>query len=196
MQQLAALPSETSAPNTVITEAAVAQLGLEVVPAGWLIQTSHPLTDAQITSARHLAAQVGLALETRSQAPTSAEVLDWATAAGILLALGILAMTVGLIRAESARDLDTLVATGASGATRRTITAATAGWLALLGALVGTVAGYVAAIGYYRGAGDSLGSLSAVPTLNLLIILVGLPVVAAVAGWLFSGRQRAFIAHQ
>ena len=37
-----------------------------------------------------------------------------ATAAGALLALAILAMTVGLIRSESAGDLRTLTATGAT----------------------------------------------------------------------------------
>jgi putative ABC transport system permease protein len=196
MQQLSALPPGTSAPNTVITEEALHQLGLDVVPAGWLIQTTHPLTDAQISRARQMAADAGFALETQSQAPTSAEVLNWSTAAGIALALGILAMTVGLIRAETARDQETLAATGASGPTLRTITAATAAGLAILGAVLGTVAGYVAAIGFFRGSGDSIGSLHAIPTVNLLIILVGLPVVAAVAGWLFSGRQPASITHQ
>jgi putative ABC transport system permease protein len=198
MQQLDALPSGTSAPNTVITENAVRKLGLDVTPTGWLIQTPHPLTEAQITGARQSAAAAGMSIETSSQAPTSAEVLNWATAAGILLALGILAMTVGLIRAETARDLRTLVATGAGGRTRRTITAATAGTLALLGAVLGTIAGYVAAIAWFRseGGGNGLGALSAVPTANLLIILVGMPLVATVAGWLFSGRQPPAIAHQ
>jgi putative ABC transport system permease protein len=58
-----------------------------------------------------------------------------ATAAGAILALAILAMTVGLIRSESAGDLRTLTATGATPSIRRTLTAATAGTLALLGAL-------------------------------------------------------------
>ena len=71
---------------------------------------------------------------------------------GILLALGILAMSVGLIRSETAGDLRILAATGASGATRRTLTAATAGALGLLGAVMGTVAAYVATIAYASGA--------------------------------------------
>ena len=67
---------------------------------------------------------------------------------GIALALGILAMTIGLIRSETASDLRTLTATGASSPTRRELTAATAFALALGGAVLGTVAAYVAAIGY------------------------------------------------
>lgn len=198
MQQLDGLPAGTSAPNTVITENAVHRLGLDVVPGGWFIQTAHPLTEAQINTARQAAAEAGMSIETKSEAPSLAEVLNWATAAGMLLALGILAMTVGLIRAETARDLRTLVATGAGGPTRRTITAATAGTLALLGAVLGTIAGYVAAIAWFRSeaGGGGLSSLSSVPTTNLLLILVGLPLIATAAGWVFSGRQPASIAHQ
>ena len=65
-----------------------------------------------------------------------------------MLALGILAMSVGLIRSETASDLRTLTATGASSRTRRTLTAATAGALGLAGAVLGTAAAYVAAIAY------------------------------------------------
>ena len=46
--------------------------------------------------------------------------------AGILLALGVLAATVGLIRGESANELRTLTATGATRSVRRGITAVTA----------------------------------------------------------------------
>ena len=54
----------------------------------------------------------------------------------------------GLVRSETAGDLRTLAATGASGWTRRMLTAATAGALGLAGAVLGTVAAYTAAIGF------------------------------------------------
>jgi putative ABC transport system permease protein len=50
-----------------------------------------------------------------------------ATVGGILIALGVLAMTAGLIRSETAGDLRTLTATGAGG--RTSLMAAVAGWL-------------------------------------------------------------------
>ena len=197
IQEISALPSGTSAPNTVITEHAVHQLGLQVSTAGWLIQTTHPPTAAQITNARLTAAAAGLTLETKSSAPSSAEILTWATVFGIALALAILAMTIGLIRSETASDLRTLTATGASGTTRRNLTAATAGALALLGAVLGTVAAYVAAIGYsWDNANDGLSSLSNIPTINLLLILVGMPLIAVAGGWLFAGREPSGVAHQ
>ena len=197
IQEVSALPSGTSAPNTVITEHAVHELHLQVTTSGWLIQTPSPPTASQINSARLTAAAAGMTVETKSSAPTSAEIINWATVFGILLALGILAMSVGLIRSETASDLRTLAATGASSSTRRTLTAATAGALALLGAGLGTAAGYVAAIAYSSGSSlDGLSSLSNVPVQNLLIILVGMPLIAAAAGWLLAGREPAAIAHQ
>lgn len=69
-----------------------------------------------------------------------------ATTAGILVGLSILAMTVELIRSETEGDLRTLTATGASTRIRRTLTSATAGFLALLGALLGTAVAYLGSV--------------------------------------------------
>ena len=197
IQQVNALPSGTSGPNTVITEHAIHALGLHASVSGWLVQTPHPPTAAQITSARLTAAAAGMTIETKSSTPASAEILDWATVFGIVLALGILAMTVGLIRSETSRDLRTLTATGASSLTRRELTAATAFALALGGAVLGTVAAYVAAVGYaWDNPLDGLSELSSVPAQQLLLIVVGMPVIAAVVGWLLAGREPAVISRQ
>jgi len=199
IQEVSALPSGTSAPNTVITEHAVQKFHLSPFAAGWLIQTAHPLTSAQIHDARLAAGAAGLTVETRSSAPTSATIINWATVFGIVLALAILAMSVGLIRSETASDLRTLAATGASGRARRTITATTAGALGFTGAVLGTVGGYVAAAGWFR-TNSFNGGLSAlvttIPVTNLLIILVGMPLIAVVIGWLLAGREPRGMAHQ
>jgi len=139
-----------------------------------------------------------MTIETKNSAPSSAEILNYATAFGIALALGILAMSIGLIRSETASDLRTLTATGASSLTRRELTAATAFALALGGAVLGTVAAYVAAIGYaWANPLDGLSELSnSVPIQQLLFILVGMPVVAAVVGWLMAGREPSAISRQ
>ena len=114
------------------------------------------------------------------------------------IALSILAMIIGLIRAEAARDLRTLAAAGASSYTRRTITAISAAALGFLGAILGTLAGYVAVIGWLRSSSlhGGLSSLANVPVPNLLAILVGLPLLAAVAAWLLAGREPPAIARQ
>jgi putative ABC transport system permease protein len=197
MQTVDALPSGTSAPNTVITEHAVHALGLTPFVSGWLVRAAHPPTAAQISNARAAAAAAGLTIETRSSIPSVTAITGWATAAGILLALCILAMSIGLIRSETAGDLRILTATGAAGPTRRMITAATAGTLGLAGGLLGTAAGYLGAIAWFRDSpNDGLSALASVPVWNLVIIVAGLPLAAAAAGWLLAGREPAAIARR
>jgi putative ABC transport system permease protein len=197
MQEVNALPAGTSAPNTVITEYAVQKLGLTPITAGWLVETAKPLSAAQLTGARATAAAANLSIETKSSIPTSATIIDWATLVGILLALGILAMSIGLIRSETADELRILSATGASSRTRRSLTAATAGALALVGAVVGVMGAYVAMVGFSSNNNlDGLSSLTSVPVANLLLILVAMPLVAAIVAWLAAWREPKGISRQ
>jgi putative ABC transport system permease protein len=200
IQQMGLLPLGTSAPNTVITEHAVHAFGLTATMAtvGWLIETPEPLTAAQIHGAQASAAAADMSIETRNDQPTSFEVIGWATATGIAIALCILAMCVGLIRSETAGDLRTLAATGASSYTRRTLTAATAGALGLFGGILGTFVGYVGVVGWLRdnSVNGGLASLASVPLVDLLLLSLGLPMAAAVAGWLLAGREPPAISRQ
>jgi putative ABC transport system permease protein len=181
------LPSGTSAPNTVITLHAVQALHAKMLLAGWLVQTRKPLTAVQISATRSAVAGAGGTLETKSGELGLSQIANGATAAGILIALGVLAMSVGLIRSESAGDLRTLAATGASGLTRRAITSATAGALALLGAALGSAVAFAAVVAWAPG--SLAATLAHVPWADVLLILAGLPLMAAVVGWLFAGRQ-------
>ncbi len=193
IQSFRQLPLYTSAPGTLLTTGAMQRLGLDAVPAAWWIQASGPLTSQQIQTARATAASLGLYLETTTKQASLAPLRNWSTAVGILLALGVLGMTVGLIRSETAGDLRVLAAAGASSTTRRTITGATSGALALLGALLGTAGAYAALLVWYR---SDLSPLDRVPAGNLVMILVGLPVLAAAGGWLLAGREPRGIARQ
>jgi len=199
IQEVSQLPSGTSAPNTVVTEHAITTLHLQnsIGVEGWLIQLPNGLTATQVTDAQRIAAAAGMGIETRNSIPSLAQIIDTATLFGIVLAIGILGLSVGLVRSEAARDLRTLAATGAGGGTRRTITATTAGALGLTGAVVGIVGGYLAAIGFFRSNSlDGLSSLSSIPVTNLLVILAGMPLAATVLGWLLAGRDPASIARQ
>ncbi|HET6911327.1 MAG TPA: hypothetical protein VFH54_18515, partial [Mycobacteriales bacterium] len=187
------LPAYTSAPDILLTEHAMQEMGLQPIFAGWLIQTPGSLTSSQIATARQDAATVGLYVETRKPQSSNAALVNWSTTAGILLALGVLAMTVGLIRSETANDLRTLTATGASRRTRRALTAFTAGALAFLGASVGVAGSYAALLAWHR---SDLAPLGRVPVANLVVILACLPVAAAAGGWLLAGRQPSAISRQ
>jgi putative ABC transport system permease protein len=113
--------------------------------------------------------------------------------AGLLVALGVVAMTVGLVRSDAARDLHVLAATGATSGTRRTLTAATAAGLAVLGVILGTAGAY---LGLAASFARDLGALFPIPVAHLAVIVVGLPLLATTAGWLVSGRTVADIARQ
>ena len=180
------LPAYTSGPTAMITEAALARHGWVRFRSGWLLESPHALTTQQIATARARAARAGLAIETRSTQDYLTRIRAISTGIGALLALAIVAMTVGLIRSESARDVRTLTATGASSRTRRALTSSTAGALALFGVVLGTGGAYVALVaGYHR----DLGRLVPLPWGHLAAIAIGLPLVAAGAGWLLAGRE-------
>ena len=194
IQTIGGLPSGTSAPNTVITEQAVSRYHLTLSLNGWLIQAPGPLTPAQISTARQLALTYGVTVETKAGALGLGELTDGATALGIVIALSVLAMSVGLIRSETAQDMRTLTATGASATTRRTITAATAAALGLLGAILGVAGAVIACLAW---AHSNLSAMFGdVPLTDVLILLIGLPLVAAAGGWLLAGREPEAIARQ
>ena len=159
-------------PSSFVTLGGLRRHGWKQTSAGWLVESSRPLTSEQIAAARELAAEAGLTIEVQRESTSFAKPIAIATAAGALLALAILAMTVGLIRSESAGDLRTLTATGATNRIRRTLTAATAGALALLGALLGVAGAYLALAATYL---DDLGYLSGIPLLSLVLDRRGRP---------------------
>lgn len=198
IQELSALPTGTSAPNTVITEHAMRALHLTATPTSWLVQSSQPFTASQIAGAQLTASTTELTVESKNDQPSSSAVIGWATIFGIAIALGVLGMSVGLVRSETASDLRTLAATGASGFTRRTLTAVTAGALGFLGALLGTLGGYIGMIGWLRGnaLNGGISALADVPVDQLLLIVLGMPALAAAVGWLFAGREPTALAHQ
>ena len=186
-------PGYADQPKNFLTEAAMRSHGWLQVRAGWLIQADHAITSQQRADARDLAARSGLTVVARNQQRGLYVTRLVATAAGMLLALGILAMTVGLIRGEAARDLQTLTATGATSSARRMLSAATASALALLGAILGLVGAYIGLIGGYQ---DDLGPLAPIPISNLAIVVVGLPLVAGAVAWLVGGREPPVLARQ
>ena len=194
IQVLSGLPADLADPNLVLTTYAVHKYGLHAYPAAWLIQTRQPLTAAQINGIRQHAEMLGLSIQTKNDNPSLSQLDTWATEAGMLLALGVLALTVGLVRSQTTGDLRILTATGATGRTRRSITSATAAGLGLLGALVGTAVAYLGAVAYFRS--QLSERLNHVPALDLILILAGLPAIAAVGGWLFAGREPSGIARQ
>jgi len=194
IQTVSSLPSGTDAPNTVITEYAARRYHFQAQLFGWLIQAPAPLTAAQIRAARRVVLAYQAPLEIASGGTDFGEIAGVGTALGILIALGVLAASVGLIRSETTPDLRTLAATGASAPARRTITAATAAALGLLGAVLGMAFAVAAGLVWAHASLSAL--FGDVPLADVLILLIGLPLAAAAGGWLLAAREPPAVARQ
>jgi putative ABC transport system permease protein len=151
------------------------------------------LTAQQLATSRDIAAAAGMTIEARDVQQTLSRLRTVATAAAMLVALSVLAMTVGLIRSETAGDLRTRTAVGATSRTRRTLTGATAGERALLSAILGTTVAYDRS---RQLVSRRPRCASGVPYLNLLGIVAVLPALAAIGGWLLAGREPPSIAQR
>jgi putative ABC transport system permease protein len=186
-------PGYSSTPTSLMTPAGLRDKHWTQIPAAWLIESARPLQAAQIAAARDVAAKAGLTTESRNAEASLTTITNAASAAGALIALGVLAMAVGLIRAEAVGEVRTLTAIGATSMTRRILTATTAGSLALLGAVLGPAAAYLAlAAGHSR----DIGVLGRVSPLHVTITVVGVPAAAALVGWIFAGREPPSVARQ
>jgi putative ABC transport system permease protein len=185
--------SYTSLPATFVTPETVHGNGWEAAGSGsWLLEMAEPPTGEQLSAARALAAGTGLTVESRDHQGGLGTLRTVATGVGALVGLGVLAMTVGLIRSETAPDLRTLTATGATGTTRRALTAVTAGALGGLGLVLGAAgAMIILATGYL----DSPEVLRRLPV-ELLVLAAGTPTVAALAGWVLAGAEPPRIGRQ
>jgi putative ABC transport system permease protein len=193
VQQIHA-PGYGSYPASLITQSALAGKHWTRIPSGWLIESTRTLSAAQLTAAQDAAAKAGLAIESRNTQASLGTISAAAAAAGALIALGVLAMAVGLIRTEAAGEVRTLTAIGATSATRRVLTATTAGALALLGTLLGSAAAYLALAAGHRQVGGGLSGQA--PVVELAITITVVPVAATAVGWLLSGRNPPAVARQ
>jgi putative ABC transport system permease protein len=148
----------------------------------------------QINAARQAALGLGSTIETKNGALSLGEISNGATIGGLLLALGVLALSIGLIRSETAGDLRTLTAAGARGRTRRALTGVTTGVIAFLGAALGAVAACLAVFMWSHA--DLTATFGNVPWSDIGLLVIGMPLVGAAAAWLLGGRQPSAVSRQ
>jgi putative ABC transport system permease protein len=189
--QIIDAPRYSSAPRSLITTEALTRYGWTSAATAWLVEAPTTLTADQLTHARSIAADAGLTVESRRTQHALTDLRVGSTVVGFLLALGIVAMTVGLVRSEAATELRVLTASGASRRIRRAIAGVTAGTLAILGVFLGAAAAYA---GLMAGYAEDLSALRPIPLPNLAAIAIGLPLVAATAAWLVAGKEPGSLA--
>ncbi|MFE4970934.1 FtsX-like permease family protein [Kitasatospora sp. NPDC056651] len=98
-----------------------------------------------------------------------------------LVVLGAAGIATGLAAADSRQDQATLAAVGAPPRIRRTMAGLQCALIALLGALLGAVNGFVPAVGLLKSRGGGFGAgptLITAPWVELLLIVLVLPVAA------------------
>ncbi|MGC5017821.1 FtsX-like permease family protein [Micromonospora sp. DT47] len=185
----------------VLSPAAAARLGLIGEQMGYVVDT---------TAAPGAARQARLAAALRPLAPLVVEVTPDAPESGrnpllLLLAIGSGLITVGaagvatgLAAAEGRRDLSTLAAVGASPRLRRVLSLCQAGVIAVLGSLLGIVAGLGSAVIILTSVNRQYARTWPVeppypvvvpwPTLGVLVVV---PLVAMLGAGLFTRSRLA-----
>ncbi len=181
------LANHSSVAQFWLTSAAVDQHQLQTRIGGWLLITPQPINDEAKTALVRAAADNELKTTLQRDTANQRAIRRNAIAAGSILALTVLAIVVTLIRSEQAQDARTLAAVGAPARTRRLVSSATAGLLALTAALLAVPAGYLALLAVMSDPKAEFGFV--VPVQAITAIAIGIPVLAATGAWLLCGRE-------
>jgi putative ABC transport system permease protein len=180
-------PHFASLPVNLATPATLEGTAWRVARAGWIVTGVRSLSAAPRDELQRVAASIGMTVELRERNDAAAMLQLLVTLVGAAVVLAVLALTIGLIRLEATNDMRLLEASGATALARRTMTAATGGTLAFLGAFVGVSLAY---LGLLAGVWPHLGRLDNAPIAQLAVLLIGAPALAYVAGLALGGRTR------
>jgi putative ABC transport system permease protein len=204
------------APAVLLSTTAADALGAHYRVSALLLDMTRTPTRTEEGRANDVLARVGeqqsLYVERGYHARTDNEVLLFLVIAAGLVTFGAAGAATGLAIADARPDHVTLAAIGAAPATRRRLAMATAGIIALLGALLGTVTGFVPAIGLLyqqhnlnarASASEVLGPggisvnlgrhspvIVAIPWLWITAVLLAVPALAALFAAVFTRSQR------
>ncbi len=166
-------------PGLIISEGRAEELGLVAVPGQQVvIRAAADITDEQLAAVRELAAEVpGMVVMSRADLVFDAAPLRWIVLAFTALsALGIIAVAVALVSAESRRSGAILAAVGADPRAQRTIAGNRALQLTLLAAVLAVPAGFLPITVIQLASQE--GYPVVVPWAAIAVVLVALPVLA------------------
>lgn len=165
--------------NGILSVTTAARLHIASGPWGYLLQTSRMPTQSEQDRAYADLSQWSASLDVERgfhEQRWNYGLLALAGAAA-LVTLGATAVSTALSAADSRPDLVTLAAVGAAPRLRRRFAANQAGTVAVLGTVLGALAGLIPAYGVIRAHG---GMPFAVPWQTIGIVVIGVPVLAAI----------------
>ena len=179
-------------PGLIISPARAAELGFDPLPANQVVvRAAAPIDDDQLSSAKALASDFpgfhvrGLADTKFGSGPLRAAILAFTA----VVALGIIAVAVALISAESRRDRAILAAVGASPQTRRAVAGSRALLLTALAGILAVPAGFLPITVIQLASRE--GYPFVVPWVAITTVCLGLPLLAGVAATALSRRPPA-----
>ena len=182
-------------PSSWLSPAAAEAVGVPVVVGSTVLQYAVPPTDDQEEAVSAALADLGetnLFRVERGYRDAYGVGLLALLVASALVTLGASGVATGLAQADARADHATLAAVGADPRLRRRLTAFQAAVVAGLGALLGTVSGFVPTVAFLYA--DAQMRFVA-PWQNLLVIAVVIPAVAALAAGLLT-RSRLPLARR
>lgn len=176
-------PWAESFPEALIVDPPTDVPGAERYVDSYLLVGDRPFTDQERAALR----ATGAGLSLGDDPPPFVAIRAIAMAAGALFAVAAIAVTVALIRTETARDQRILRSLGASPARARAVGAATAAGLATIASAIAVLVSLSVLIGIFRNPDEDF--FFRMPWAELGVVFVVVPLLAGVAGWLLtSGR--------
>ncbi|MFC4145440.1 FtsX-like permease family protein [Micromonospora mangrovi] len=180
----------------LLSPAAAARVGLVGRPLGYAIDTTGPPTVAQqerLAADLRPVAELVVQVEQDSSGPDRRPLLLLLAVGAGVITLGAAGAATGLAAAEARRDLSTLAAVGASPRVRRILSLCQAGVIAVLGSVLGLVAGTGSAViiltSVNRRLAESWPVQSPYPVVvpwSTLGVLVVVPLLAMLGAALFT----------
>ncbi len=160
-----------------------------VIPGGWYLQKPTDFDQAELDRMEAIAERSpeGLFVSGFEQKPPFLLMRIGALAVAGLLGLAVVAVAVALIRTEAEPQIRSLNAIGASPRVSRSIGAATAAGLTWVAVAVAVPATFALLAGVYLNSDEEFDFT--MPWLELAIIGLAIPAIAAAGGWLLTTNQ-------
>ncbi|MGM7671039.1 FtsX-like permease family protein [Microbacterium sp. A93] len=169
-------------PIAIIPVTALAGMDQEMALDGVLARFAEPVTTDQVSLVNDLLSADDLWLSSMAQSAGDRFPVQWLVAGLVgLLVISVAGLTTGLALADARRDHAVLSSVGAPPGTRKSMAAAQTFTGALLGTALGVPVGAIAVVGI--GLID-LYSAAWIPWPQLAVLVLGVPVLAAVLTWL------------
>ena len=176
-------------PDAFVPDNVISELRLAPIEGGlgepFVVRYDHPVTQADLARARQVAGRYADTVAEVGTEPPSAQGTGFRIlliALVLLFAVSVTGIAIALGEAESRPEQRSLLALGADPGLRRRIAASRAAVLAFLAGILAVPAGLFPAWGLFA----SRDYPFAMPTLEIVGVIVVLPAVAIATAWLLS----------